>query len=741
MTKKENIKIDGMTCASCVARIEKVVSRIDGVDKINVNLATEKASVEYDEDKTDTSKIMSVIEKAGFKPMKEGHPHDRMKMDMDMDMNDMDGGMHNHSGGLLGRRFYICASITVIILILSMGAMIPPFSFLAEWKPNPYIQLILSLIVLLYGGYEFYSHAFKNILNPDMDTLVTMGSFAAWIYSAVLVAAGHTGHLYFEATAVIITFVLLGRNLEKRAKKNVAESVNKLMDLAPKTAIVIKNDEEMVIRAENIDIGDEVVLKPGSAVATDGVIISGMCYIDESMLTGESRPISKKEGMQVFAGTVVVNGSANFTAKKVGKDTVLASIIQMVSEASGGKAKIQRIADKIAAVFVPAVLVIAIIAMIIWFAITGDFVTSVVPFVSVLVIACPCALGLAIPTAIISGVGRGAKEGVLIKNGEVLERASKLDVCIFDKTGTLTTGDFSVSKVTPFGAFTPSDVLKYAASAEKKSEHPIAQSIVKYAYSSQNNIDKLDPSDFDNKSGAGVTANVGGKRVIVGKLSFLEEHGVKADGNDLNTEGATAVFVSIDGVAAGIITLGDSIRENTQKAIKDLQDMGILPVIVSGDNHEAVAAVAKKLGIEKFFGAVTPEGKMKIIKDFQQSGKRVVMVGDGINDAAALASADIGIALASGTDIAMAAGDMTIIGSDLSKLPLSFKLAKKSNRIIKENLFWAFIYNVLAIPIAAGALYPVFHTFLNPAIAGIAMAFSSVTVVMNSLRLKTFKLK
>lgn len=730
MTKKENIKIEGMTCASCVARIEKVVSRIDGVGTINVNLATEKATVVYDESKTDTSKIMSVIEKAGFKPMQENHSsHDHMNMDM------------NGATNLLGKRFYISASLTIVILILSMGAMVPAFSFLSDWSPNPYIQLVLSLIVLLYGGHEFYTHAFKNIFNPDMDTLVTMGSFAAWIYSTILVATGHGAHLYFEATAVIITFVLLGRSLEKKAKKNVAESVNKLMDLAPKTAIIIKNNEEMTIRAENIDLGDVVILKPGSSVATDGVIVSGVCYIDESMLTGESRPISKKEGSQVFAGTVVVNGSANFKAEKVGKDTVLASIIQMVSEASGGKAKIQRIADKIASIFVPAVLGIAILSLIIWFAITGNFVTSVVPFVSVLVIACPCALGLAIPTAIISGVGRGAKEGVLIKNGEVLERAARLHVCIFDKTGTLTTGDFSVSKVTAFGDFSPSDVLKYAASAEKQSEHPIAQSIVKYAYSLQNNIDKIEPVDFDNKTGAGVTAKVGGRQVIVGKAAFLEENGITIDANIAQEEAFTTVFVGVDNLPAGIISLGDAIRENAAETIEELKKMGILSVIVSGDNKDAVASVAKKLGIEKYFASVSPEGKMKIITDFQQSGKRVVMVGDGINDAAALASADIGIALASGTDVAMAAGDMTIIGGDLSKLPMSFKLAKKSNRIIKENLFWAFIYNVLAIPLAAGALYPIFHTFLNPAIAGIAMAFSSVTVVMNSLRLKTFKLK
>lgn len=721
MEQKEKIAIGGMTCAACVARIEKVVGKVEGVDSITVNLASEDAAVKFDDSKTNVANIMAAIDKAGYKPsLKKEAPPEKAAM--------------------LDARFYVSAVLTVIIVALSMGPMIPAFSSLGHWFLNPYIQLTLSLIVLLYGGFGFYSIAFKNILNPDMNTLVTLGGFSAWIYSTVLVGLGQTGHLYFEATAVIVTFVLLGRNLEKKAKKNVAESVNKLMNLAPKTAIVIKDGKELVIRAENLEIGDVVILKPGSSVATDGIIVTGVCYIDESMLTGESKPVSKKEGDKVFAGTININGSADYKVEKLGKDTVLASIIQMVSEASSGKAKIQRIADKIASIFVPVVIVIALLSFGIWFAITGDWTHSIVPFVSVLVIACPCALGLATPTAIISGVGRGAKEGVLIKNGEALERAVKLDICIFDKTGTLTTGVFSVTKIITINGFNKSDVLKYAAAAEQKSEHPIALSIVKYA--EQNNIAQVKATDFSIKSGGGVNANVENKNIILGNRKYLEENSVKFHDEIMeNTEGSSVVFLSVGGIAAGVILLGDTIKENIKNVIIDVKNLGIIPVIISGDNELAVAVTAKNLGIEKYFAGVSPEGKMEIIKDFQKSGKRVAMVGDGINDAAALASSDLGIALASGTDIAMSSGDMTIMGSDLAKLPIAFKLARKASRIIKENLFWAFFYNVAAIPIAAGALYPITHSFLNPAIAGIAMAFSSVTVVLNSLRLKTFKIK
>lgn len=717
--KKEKIAITGMTCAACVARIEKVVSRLDGVDSFTVNLASEDAAVKFDETKVDINKVMNAIQKAGYGASLE-KPRETGKI------------------RLLDIRFYITAALTFIVFTLSMGSMLPAFSSLAHWVPNAYIQLVLSLIVLLYGGYGFYSKAFKNLKSPDMNTLVTLGSFSAWLYSAILVALGKTGHLYFEATAIIITFVLLGRNMEKKAKKNVAESVNKLMDLAPKTAILLKEGSELTVRAETLAIGDTAVLKPGAAVATDGRILKGLCYADESMLTGESKPVEKQEGDKVFAGTIIVNGTANYTVEKTGKDTVLASIIQMVSDASSGKAKIQRIADQVAAVFVPAVLLIAIISFILWFSVTGEVTQAIVPFVSVLVIACPCALGLATPTAIISGVGRGAKEGVLIKNGEVLERAARLDVCIFDKTGTLTTGKFGVMKIETANGFTENELLEYAASAESKSAHPIAESIV--AYASEKNLQKTEPADFISLHGGGIEATVQGKKIILGNFAYLKSKGIQAPKN-IDLKGATLVFAGIGGKYAGIIALGDSVKENADKAVEELKRMGITPAIVSGDGKEAVAAAAEKLGIAEYYAGTTPEGKLEIIKNLQKEGKKVAMVGDGINDAAALAASDIGVALATGTDIAMSSGDMTIMGGDLSKLPLAFKLARKAAKIIKENLFWAFFYNVAAIPIAAGIFYPIFKTFLNPAIAGIAMAFSSVTVVLNSLRLKTFKLK
>ena len=720
MTEHKTLSVGGMSCAACVARIERVVSKIDGVAKVEVNLATESAVIDFNSDKTNTENIIAAIEKAGFtaSPEKKQQPED--------------------FSGLLNIKFVSCVIMTGVVFVLSMGGMVPALEFLQHFKWNHYLQFVLATVVLFWGGSQFYIPAFKNPLHPDMNTLVTLGTFTSWVYSLVLMIWGHGSHLYFETVTVIITFIMLGRTLEKRAKKNVRDSINRLMALAPKTAVIIENGQELTVRAERLKIGDTVILKPGSSVAADGKIISGQCSIDESMLTGESKPIKKTVGNEVYAGTNVVNGAVSYIVEKTGAETVLAEIVKTVTEAAAGKAKIQRLADKIASVFVPTVLLIAAAAFGVWFYFTGSIYESIVPFVSVLVIACPCALGLATPTAIISGVGRGAKEGVLIKNGEVLERASSIDVCIFDKTGTLTLGNFSITDITIFGNISKNRLIGYVGALEKSSEHLIAKGILSYAEKNSIKIDNAD--SFSNVAGLGIMGTVDGKEIIAGNRRIMEENGVIFPDNVVVSKNMTEVYVAVDGKAAGIILLGDALRHGAVETVAELKKMGIKPVIVSGDNPLAVAEVAKVLGIKEFYGEVTPDGKLAILKNYMDKGIKTAMVGDGINDAAALTAADIGISLSGGTDVAVTSSDMTIVGSDISKLITAIKLAKKASSIIKQNLFWAFFYNVAAIPLAAGAFYPLFHTLLNPAVAGVAMAFSSVSVVTNSLRLKTFKL-
>ncbi len=720
MKEHKSICVGGMSCAACVARIEKVVSKVPGVESVSVNLASESASVDFDGAATDLNAIMAAVERAGFTASLE------RKTESAPDP------------GLLNGLFAVTALMTLVVFILSMGPMVPGLEFIGGWKANPYIQLVLATAVLFWGGRQFYVPALKDPLHPDMNTLVTLGTFTSWVYSIALMVSGHTGHLYFEATAVIITFVMLGRTLEKRAKKNVSEAVNRLMDLAPKTAVIIEDGEELVIRAERLKPGDTAVLKPGSSVAADGAVLSGECFVDESMLTGESRPMKKIPGAEVYAGTSVLNGSVSYRVEKTGGETVLSEIIKMVTEASSGKAKIQRLADRVASVFVPAVLIIAAASFFVWFYITGSAAESMVPFVSVLVIACPCALGLATPTAIISGVGRGAKEGVLIKNGEVLERASGLDICIFDKTGTLTKGEFAVADTVTFGAASAEELLSCAAALEKRSEHPIGRGIISRA--ERDGLAIPEAESFHSETGGGVKGLVNGVEVLAGNGRFMKENGVEFPGGASASANMTEVFVALDGKAAGIILMGDVLRPDAAKVVSELKDMGIEPVMVSGDNPDAVRETAAALGISRFYGGVTPEGKLEILRSFQAEGLKTAMVGDGVNDAAALAASDLGVALSGGTDVAVTSSDMTIVGGELSKLITAVKLARKASRIIRENLFWAFFYNAAAIPLAAGVFYPVFHTFLNPAVAGMAMAFSSVSVVTNSLRLRSFKI-
>lgn len=723
MKEKKSLAIKGMSCAACVSRIEKVAGKIDGVENVAVNLATESATIELDSDIADINNVISAIEKAGFSATVN---------------NTLSKGKVADNNGFESVSFIVSATLTFVIFCLSMGSMIPALEPLKNWQYNGYLQFILSTIVLFWCGSRFYMPAFRNITHPDMNTLVTLGTFTSWIYSAYLMTAGHGGHLYFEATAVIITFVMLGKILESKAKKNVATSINALFDLSPKTALISKDNDFISIKVEDLNIGDRAVLKAGSVVAADGKVVSGDCLVDESMLTGESKPVKKVAGSPLYAGTVTLNGFVEYIVEKTGQETVLSDMIKAVKEATESKASIQRLADKVASVFVPSVLFIALTAFIVWFYYTGSFMESIIPFVSVLVIACPCALGLATPTAIISAVGRGAKEGVLIKNGEVLERASKIDVCLFDKTGTLTLGNFSVTDIVILGDLSKNKLIEYAASLEKYSEHFIAKGIVAYGEKLETKFHKIE--NYENITGYGIKGVVEDKNIIIGSKSLMMKENVSIPKNIAITKNCTQVFVAIDNQAIAVILLGDSVRKDAIDVIKHLKKHNITPVIVSGDNEDSVKDTAKYLGISSYHYNMKPEDKMNVLKEYQSKGFKVAMIGDGINDAAALSLSDLGVSLSGSTDIAITSSDMTITGNELSKLVTAIKLAKKSSQIIKQNLFWAFFYNVAAIPVAAGALYPTFKITLDPAVAGIAMAFSSVSVVTNSLRLRKIKL-
>ncbi|MEE9564115.1 MAG: copper-translocating P-type ATPase [Candidatus Hydrothermarchaeaceae archaeon] len=583
-----------------------------------------------------------------------------------------------------------------------------------------------------------------------MNTLIAVGTSAAYFYSLAVtfspsyfVVRGIEPKVYYDTAAIIITLIILGKLLEARAKGETSEAIKKLMGLQPKTARVIRDGEEMEIPVEEVQIDDIVVVRPGEKVPVDGIVKEGHSAIDESMLTGESMPVSKKEGNEVFGATINKTGSFTFKATKVGKDTTLAQIIKLVEEAQGSKAPIQRMADKIAGIFVPAVLVIATVTFLVWyiFGPSPALTFALVNFVAVLIIACPCALGLATPTAIIVGTGRGAENGVLIKGGESLEMAHKINTVVLDKTGTLTVGEPSVTDIISANGFSENDVLSYAAAAEKGSEHPLGEAMLRKA--KEEGIHLPDPGDFDAIPGHGVRAKVNGKAVLLGNLKLMKDEGIEIMGLDkevekLSSEGKTPMFIAIDGVAAGIIAVADTLKENSHYAIEKLHELGLEVVMITGDNSRTANAIAKQVDIDRVLAEVLPEDKAKEVKSLQDEGKTVAMVGDGINDAPALAQADIGIAIGTGTDVAMEASDITLITGDLMGVVTSIELSKRTMRTIKQNLFWAFFYNASLIPIAAGILYPFFGILLNPVYAAAAMSLSSVSVVTNSLRLRNF---
>ena len=736
---KETFKIEGMSCAACAKAIERVTSRLDGVELSSVNFATESLTIEYDELKVTFEQINAAVEKAGFKIVVEEVDTKGKKQDEIKSMK---------------RRLIFSLIFTIPLLYISMGHMIglPLPSVLApDTSPVAFAvaQIVLSLPVVI-TGYKFYTIGYSSLFkgNPNMDSLIAIGTSAAFLYGLygayriILGDHSYVHSLYFESAAVIITLITCGKYLETVSRGKTSEAIKKLMGLSPKTALVVRDGVEEVIKIENVVVGDILIVKPGEKIPVDGVVIDGHTSVDESMLTGESIPIEKRAGDNVIGASINKNGSIKYQATKIGKDTVLSQIIHLVEEAQGTKAPIAKMADLIAGYFVPVVIVLALIASIAWYMSGQGIAFSVTIFVSVLVIACPCALGLATPTAIMVGTGKGAEYGVLIKSGVALETAHGLQTIILDKTGTITVGKPEVTDIHVMVRMSKDKLLQIAASAEKGSEHPLGEAIVKAAREKQ--IELLETEHFMALPGYGIEAKIEGEEVLLGNEKLIRERGmVEKESMEISRgyarEGKTPMFVVIGGQIAGLICVADTVKESSKQAIEQLTKMGLEVVMLTGDNEQTAQAIARQVGINTVRSDVLPEGKANEVKSFMDQGKKVAMVGDGINDAPALAMADVGIAIGSGTDVAMESADIVLMKSDLMDVATAIQLSKKTIVNIKENLFWAFIYNSIGIPVAMGVLYIFGGPLLNPMIAGAAMSLSSVSVVANALRLKGFK--
>ena len=739
----KTMKIEGMTCASCAMSVEKATKKLDGVTAASVNYATEKLSISYEPSKVKISEIRNAIDKAGYKAIEEETSVDEDKIRKENEMK------------LLWKKFVISAIFTIPLLYITMGHMLGfPLPEMISPMMNPrnfgLIQLILVLPVMIAGN-KFFTVGFKALFRrtPNMDSLIAIGTSAAFLYGIFAITQIFQGNvdyaddLYFEAAGVIITLILLGKYLESVTKGKTSEAIKKLMGLAPKTAIIIKDGKEIEISIEEVEVGDIIVVKPGEKMPVDGVVVEGITSVDESMLTGESIPVEKNAGDNIIGASINKNGSIRYKATRVGKDTALAQIIKLVEDAQGSKAPIAKLADIISGYFVPVVIVISIASALGWYFIGGEtIVFALTIFISVLVIACPCALGLATPTAIMVGTGKGAENGVLIKSGAALETAHKIQTIIFDKTGTLTEGKPKVTDVVVVKGITQDELLQLAASAEKGSEHPLGDAIVKGAEEKRLETKKVD--SFNAIPGHGIEVTIEGKNILAGNRKLMVERKIALDdleetSNKLAEEGKTPMYIAIDNKIAGIIAVADTVKENSKRAIAKLHEMGIEVAMITGDNKRTAAAIAKQVGIDIVLAEVLPEDKANEVKKLQAQGKSVAMVGDGINDAPALAQADIGIAIGSGTDVAMESADIVLMRSDLMDVPTAIQLSKSTIRNVKENLFWAFAYNTLGIPVAMGVLYIFNGPLLSPIIAAAAMSVSSVSVLLNALRLKRFK--
>lgn len=730
ITLKKTFPVLGMSCASCAASAESMTKHREGVVEASVNFATGNLSVEYLPNMTDAVKLQKAVQSVGFDLMLEDGDNRKESLD----------AIHARKFAELRFKTRWAIILSLPILILGMFFMEMPYANLIMWA--------LSTPVVFWLGRGFFVNAWKQARyrSANMDTLVALSTGIAYLFSVfnMLFAdfwqkRGLEAHVYFEAASVIIAFILLGRLLEEKAKGNTQSAIKKLMGLQPKTVIVIQSDgNEQVIPIEDVKVGDQIVVKPGEKIAVDGRVISGSSYVDESMLSGEPLPIMKQENDRVFAGTINQKGSFRFLAEKVGRETMLAHIIKAVEEAQGSKAPVQKLVDRIAAIFVPTVMTIALVTLLVWTFLGGDdgIVHGLLAAVTVLVIACPCALGLATPTAIMVGVGKGAENGILIKDAESLELAGKTQVVVLDKTGTITEGRPAVTEAAWITGETKN--VNVLIAIEKQSEHPLAEAVVNYF----NETSPAEISSFESITGKGARASFEGETYYVGNARLMEENGIELQdaltdkAAAWSNEAKTVIWFANSKQALSVIAIGDSIKESSPSAVSQLQSMGIEVVMLTGDNENTARSIAAQTGIKQYKSELLPQDKAIFVKELQKSGKLVAMVGDGINDSTALATADVSIAMGQGSDIAMDVAKMTIISSDLEKIPKAVKLSRQTVETIRQNLFWAFIYNLIGIPLAAGILFPFNGFLLNPMIAGAAMAMSSVSVVSNSLRLK-----
>ncbi|CBN55700.1 MULTISPECIES: heavy metal translocating P-type ATPase [Kamptonema] len=741
-------KLRGMSCASCANNIEQAILSVPGVRECSVNFGAEIATVTYDSQKTDIKTIQDAVDVAGYTAQL------IQAQDIFSTGNDAEEREKQAETQQLLQKVWIGGIVSTILLIGSLPMMLGiSIPFIPEWMHNPWLQLVLTTPVQFGCARSFYVNAWKALKRhaATMDTLVALGTGSAYLYSifatfspSFFTAQGLSADVYYEASAVIITLILLGKLLESRAKKQTSESLRKLMGLQPKTARVIRNDREVDIPTAEVVLGDIILVRPGEKIAVDGEIVDGSSTIDEAMVTGESIPVKKRPGDEVIGATINKTGSFKFRATRVGKDTFLAQIVQLVQQAQGSKAPIQRLADRVTGWFVPVVIAIAIATFIIWYNVMGNITIALITTVSVLIVACPCALGLATPTSIMVGTGKGAENGILIKGAESLELAHKLQVIVLDKTGTITQGKPTVTNFVAINGTANSNELKLislAAAVERNSEHPLAEAVVQYARSQ--GVDLTESQDFEAIPGSGVQGYVSNQFVQIGTHRWMQELEINTNPLQQHWErleylGKTVIWLAVDGKMEGIMGISDAVKPSSIDAIKTLQKMGLEVVMLTGDNRRTAEVIAREVGIKRAIAEVRPDRKADRVKSLQAEGKIVAMVGDGINDAPALAQADVGIAIGTGTDVAIAASDITLISGDLQGIVTAIQLSHATIQNIKQNLFFAFIYNVAGIPIAAGLLYPVFGWLLNPIVAGMAMAFSSVSVVTNALRLRNF---
>jgi len=772
--RKETFRIKGMHCASCAVVIEKELKKVPGVKDSVVNYASEKLTVEYG-DEADAKRIEEAVKKAGYELV----INEMSDMKGMKDMKYMEGMEHMDHGKApekkevdgIKRKVFLGVILSLFIYILSFPEL---FGIGGVFSDNLrlFILFLLATPIEFWVGWQFWRGAWFALrrFSANMDTLVALGTGVAYIFSVAVMILAFSGmsldiYIYFDISAIVITLVMLGKYLEAKAKGSASEAIKKLLKLGAKNARVIKDGKEIEVSIEDVKAGDIILVKPGEKIPVDGIVLDGASSVDESMVSGESLPIDKKAGSEVIGATINKSGVLKFEAKKVGKDTFLSQIVKLVEEAQGSKAPIQKLADRVTAVFVPVVLGIAALTFLVWLSFGGPaaLLMAMTSAVAVLVVACPCALGLAAPTSVITGTGKGAEKGIIIKDASSLELAGKIDTVVLDKTGTITKGKPAVTDILSFENNSESEILKVAASLDKNSTHPIAESIVRKA--NEEKLEFFNVENFENIEGKG---SVGELRIknkdlrfsAVGNNKLMEDHGVRVDNEikikkeELEKEGKTVIFVAVEKKEEiidhqskildliGLIAISDTLKENAKSSIEKLKDIGVDVWMITGDNSRAASFIGEKVGIKKenILSEVLPQDKSKQIKELQEKGKKVAMVGDGINDAPALTQADIGIAIGTGTDIAIEAGDITLVSGDPKGIYQAILLSKKTLQNIKQNLFWAFIYNITLIPIAAGILYPFFGITLNPILAGGAMAFSSVSVVLNSLRLKRLKL-